>query len=100
MKALVLKEYNTLKKGGFLTLIGNLSPNVEFPLQIAVTRQITVQGSCASCGEYPACLDMIANGTINVEALISNVAPLAEGAQWFDRLYKGEEGLMKVILEP
>jgi L-iditol 2-dehydrogenase len=90
----------SLKKGGFLTLIGNLSPHVELPLQIAVTRQITVQGSCASCGEYPACLDMIANGTINVEALISNVAPLAEGAQWFERLYKGKEGLMKVILEP
>jgi len=91
---------SSLKKGGFLTLIGNLSPNAELPLQVAVTRQITAQGSCASCGEYPACLDMIANGKINVDALISNIAPLAEGAQWFERLYKGEEGLMKVILEP
>jgi L-iditol 2-dehydrogenase len=90
----------SLKKGGFLTLIGNLSPRVELPLQAVVTRQITVQGSCASCGEYPACLEMIANGRINVDVLMSKVAPLAEGAQWFDRLYTGEEGLMKVILEP
>lgn len=90
----------SLKKGGALTLIGNLAPHVELPLQVAVTRQITVQGSCASCGEYPACLDMIANGKINVDALISKLAPLAEGAQWFERLYKGEEELMKVILEP
>jgi L-iditol 2-dehydrogenase len=91
---------SSLKKGGFLTLVGNLSPRVEFPLQSVVTRQIRVQGSCASNGEYPACLEMIANGRINVDALISKVAPLAEGAQWFERLYQGQEGLMKVVLEP
>ena len=90
----------SLKKGGILTVIGNLSPRIELPLQVAVTRQITVQGSCASCGEYPACLDMIAHGKINVDVLISKVVSLAEGAQWFERLYKGEQGLMKVILEP
>jgi L-iditol 2-dehydrogenase len=43
---------------------------------------------------------MIANGTINVDILMSRVASLAEGADWFDRLYRGEEGLMKVILKP
>jgi len=89
-----------LRKGGALTLVGNLAPRTEFLLQSAVTRQLTLYGSCASCGEYPACLDMMARGTINVEALISAVAPLAEGAAWFQRLYEGEPGLMKVILEP
>ena len=89
-----------LRKGGALTLVGNLSPEVGFPLQFVVTRELTLHGSCASRGEYPACLDMIARGAINVDALISAVAPLAEGASWFERLYKGEPGLMKVILTP
>ena len=89
-----------LKKGGCLTLVGNLAPKVEFPLQAVVTRQLRVQGSCASSGEYPAGLEMIAQGRINVDALISQIAPLAEGAQWFERLYQREAGLMKVILEP
>jgi len=89
-----------LRKGGSLTLVGNLSPKTEFLLQAAVTRELTMYGSCASCGEYPACLDMIARGAINVDALISAVAPLAEGGSWFERLYKGEAGLMKVILTP
>jgi len=89
-----------LRKGGALTLIGNLSPTTEFLLQAAVTRELTIYGSCASCGEYAACLDMIARGAINVDALISAVVPLAEGASWFERLYKGEPGLMKVILTP
>lgn len=90
----------SLKKGGSLTLIGNLSSTVELPLQIVVTREISLYGSCASKGEYPACMDMIERGVINVDALISATAPLAEGESWFERLYKREPGLIKVILKP
>jgi len=98
--AAVNTAVSSLRKGGFLTLVGNLAATVDFPLQEVVTRQIGVTGSCSSCGEYPACLDMIARGTINVDALISNIEPLADGAQWFKRLYAQEKGLMKVILKP
>jgi L-iditol 2-dehydrogenase len=91
---------NSLRKGGALTLIGNLKPEVDLALQTVVTGEITIQGSCASRGDYPACLDMIARGTINVDSLISATAPLSDGAQWFDRLYQKEQGLIKVILTP
>lgn len=91
---------DVLKKGGSLTLVGNLSAAVDFPLQAAVTREITLYGSCASSGEYPACLDMIARKKIDVDALISAAAPLSEGASWFRRLYDKEPGLMKVVLKP
>lgn len=90
----------SLRKGGTLTMVGNLSPTVDLPLQAAVTREITLLGSCASCGEYPACLDLIASGRVNVDALISAVAPLSDGEAWFQRLYRKEPGLMKVILQP
>lgn len=89
-----------LRKGGILTLVGNLSPQVEVPLQAIVTRELTLNGSCASNGEYPACFDMINRGAVNVDVLISAVAPLSEGASWFQRLYDREPGLMKVVLEP
>jgi L-iditol 2-dehydrogenase len=89
-----------LRKGGQLTLVGNLTPRVEFPLQAIVTRELTIHGSCASCGEYPACLDLLARGAIDVAPLISAVAPLEEGSDWFRRLYAGGSGLMKVILQP
>jgi len=90
----------SVRKGGTITLVGNLAPNIEIPLQTVVTRQIRLQGSCAICGEYPAVLDMIARGIINVDAILSATAPLAEGAEWFKRLYNKEKGLMKVILNP
>lgn len=90
----------SLRKGGILTLIGNLSPKVELPLQSVVTRQIRLLGSCASSGEYPACIDLLARKALRVDPLISAVAPLTEGAAWFQRLYNGEPNLMKVILVP
>jgi L-iditol 2-dehydrogenase len=89
-----------VRKGGAVTVIGNLSPQVELPLQRLVAGEITLYGSCASQGDYPACLDMIARGVINVDPLISNLAPLSEGASWFQRLYQKEKGLLKVILVP
>ena len=89
-----------LRRGGQLSLVGLLAPSVEFPVQDIVTRELTISGSYCSCEDYPACLDLMARGTIRVEPLISAVAPLAEGAAWFQRLHSGKEGLMKVLLEP
>jgi L-iditol 2-dehydrogenase len=87
-----------LRKGGHLTLVGNLQPSVEIPLQAVVSRQLTLQGSCASNGEFPACLDLLARKAINTDVLVSATPPLAEGAAWFKRLYDREPGLLKVIL--
>jgi threonine dehydrogenase-like Zn-dependent dehydrogenase len=89
-----------LRKGGAATLIGNVTPKIEFPLQMAVTRELTIHGSCASQGEYPACLDMLARGALRAAPLISATATLAEGAAWFDRLYRKEPGLLKIVLKP
>ncbi len=90
----------SLRKGGSLGLVGNLAQVVDLPLQAVVTRQITLYGSCASAGEYPACIDMLTRGKIDVKPLITAVAPLREGNDWFQRLYRREAGLMKVVLTP
>jgi L-iditol 2-dehydrogenase len=89
-----------VRKGGAVTLVGNFAPSVDLPLQEVVTRQLRLQGSCASSGEYPAAIDLMASGAIQVDPLISAVAPLAQGASWFERLYRHEPNLMKVILRP
>ena len=89
-----------VRKGGAVTLVGNLAPKVEFPLQITVTRELTIFGACASRGEYPACLEMLARGDLTATPLISASVPLAEGPAWFDRLCRKEPGLLKVVLKP
>jgi L-iditol 2-dehydrogenase len=90
----------SLRKGSTLILVGNLSPFVELPLQKVVTQEITIKGSCAINGEYPAVLDLISKRKIDVDGMISAVAKLSEGALYFNKLYKNEQGLLKVILIP
>jgi len=89
-----------VRKGGAVTLVGNVTPDIDLPLQSVVTRQIRLQGSCASNGEYPACIALLSAGAIKVEPLITAVAPLQDGPSWFDRLYRHEPNLMKIILRP
>lgn len=92
---------STLRRGGSAVLVGNLAAKTDFPLQSVVTREITLYGSCSSAGEYPLCLDLISRGIIRVEPMISAVAPLADGAGWFQRLSaKDGAQYMKVILQP
>jgi L-iditol 2-dehydrogenase len=91
---------DSLRKGATAVLVGNLTPVIEFPLQKVVTSEIKVQGSCAICGEYEIVLDMIAGGALRVDDMISAVAPLEEGAEWFRKLYHKEGNFNKVILVP
>ncbi len=100
VSAAVGSALTSVRKGGRVVLVGNVAPKVDLALQSAVTREVALLGSCASQGEYAACLDLIAAGRVKVDGLISAKAPLSEGAQWFQRLYRREPGLMKVVLQP
>jgi L-iditol 2-dehydrogenase len=96
----VMAAIDCTRKGGTVALVGNIAPQVAIPLQKVVTRQIRLQGSCASAGEYPQAIDWVADGTIKVAPLITAVAPLDDGPSWFARLYAREPNLMKVVLDP
>lgn len=90
----------SVRKGGKVILIGNITPSIDFPLQKVVTRELKIIGSCAIRGEYNAVLNLLEAGKISVKEQISKVAPLSEGAIWFDKLYNKKEDLNKVILVP
>lgn len=96
----VAAAIDATRKGGTVVLIGNIAPEVMLPLQKVVTRQIRLQGSCSSAGEYPQAIELISSGAIQVRPLITAVAALEEGPRWFERLHAREPNLMKVILTP
>jgi L-iditol 2-dehydrogenase len=100
INATVGAAIDSVRKGGNVVLVGNVSPEVTLPLQKVVTRQIRLQGSCASAGEYPRAIELMSSGAISVKPLITAIAPLEDGPQWFKRLYAREANLMKVILAP
>ncbi len=96
----VTSSVESVRRGGTVVLVGNISREVSIPLQKVVTRQIRLQGSCASAGEYPRAMELLASGAIQVKPLITAIAPLADGPQWFARLHAREPNLMKVVLVP
>lgn len=96
----VTAAIESVVKGGTVVLIGNISPRVTIPLQTVVSRQLRLQGTAASSGEYPQAIELITSGKIQVKPLITAVAPLHEGPRWFERLYAHEPNLMKVVLTP
>jgi L-iditol 2-dehydrogenase len=96
----VVSAIRSLRKGGTVVLVGNLSPQVELPLQDVVSREISVLGSCASSGEIPECIDLLARGIVDVDPIISLTASLDEAPELFARLYTGDTSLMKVIIQP
>jgi L-iditol 2-dehydrogenase len=73
----------SVRKGGRVVLVGNLSPSVPLPLQLVVTRELDVLGSCAIAGEYADALDAVASGAIQVKPLISARVDLADGVSAF-----------------
>ena len=91
---------SVVKRGGRVVLIGNWAPEISLALQVVVTGEIDVLGSCASNRDFPACVDLIASGRVHVDSLISGTAPLSEGGRWFLTLFEAKEPLFKIILEP
>lgn len=91
---------HSVRKSGTVALIGNITPQVTIPLQVVVSRQLRLQGSAASAGEYPEAIELVSHGIIQVKPLITAVASLEEGPRWFDRLYAHEPNLMKIVLSP
>ena len=96
----VRSAIRSLRKGGTAVLVGNLSPTVDVPLQEVVSREISLLGSCASSGEIPECIDLLARGIVDVDPIISLKASLDEGPAVFARLYDGDSTLMKVVIQP
>ncbi|MBN2864247.1 MAG: galactitol-1-phosphate 5-dehydrogenase [Bacteroidales bacterium] len=90
----------SVRKGGTVVLVGNISKTIEFPLQKVVTSELKILGSCAIRGEYDAILTLMNDMRLHVTDMISAVVPLSEGAEWFRKLYNKEGDLNKVILVP
>ena len=100
LESTIETAFACIRKGGTLVCIGNWDEQLRLPLRELITKDADVLGSCASSGEFGACIDMIARGRVDVRSLMSKVVPLEEAPRWFEVLLEGKEPLFKVILEP
>ncbi len=89
-----------VKVGGHVTWIGNSDRMIEVDMQEVVTREITIAGTYGFTDEFERVIQSIGSGLLDVNPLIEQVSPLAEGPAVIRGLAKGELDLIKVILEP
>ena len=100
VKATITNGFRCLKKDGTMVQVGNISPFVETPLQTLVNSEIKWMGRYGTFCEYEGALALLGSGKVNVDDILSKVAPLKDGQEWFDRLHALEPGLLKVVLVP
>jgi L-iditol 2-dehydrogenase len=89
-----------LARMGSFVILGNLTPNIELPIQKVVIRQLKLIGAYCFSHEAETSLELLAEGKVKVDDLISVSAPLEEGQRMFQRLRAGEKGLRKIVLVP
>lgn len=88
------------RQGGRVVLLGNLEREVSLNVPDIIARELTLIGSYASAGEYRDAVRLVTDGAIDVRPLLSEIRPLSEGQQAFDRLHEGREDLLKIVLVP
>jgi len=91
---------DTTRTGGTVVLVGNVAVMPPVDIQKVVSRELTLTGSYASAGEYAEALRLVADGAIDPRPLISGVFPLEQGPACFDRLHRGKEDSVKILLRP
>lgn len=100
LDATVKDSVRAVRRGGTVTILGNIAQEVSIPLQRVVAGQIRIQGVCAIRAEYDAALHLLTSGAIPAEKLISTTAALEDAPAIFDRLHDGDPALLKVIINP
>ncbi len=90
-----------LRTGGTAVWIGNSAKFVEVPMQEIVTRELHIRGTYIySHEEFGEVLEMVGDGGISFDPIISLHAKMSEGARWFAQLADSPGDLIKVILIP
>jgi 2-desacetyl-2-hydroxyethyl bacteriochlorophyllide A dehydrogenase len=89
-----------LAPGGTLGLIGLGKGETTLDFLPVVNKELQIRGSyCYSDDDFQRALELLAARQIKVQDMIQ-VAPLAEGESYFQRLLGESTGLTKVLLRP
>lgn len=89
----------SLKIGGTAVWIGNSAKMININMQEIVTRELKVFGTFIyTFKEFGEVVDLINNGKLNVEPMISLTTPMEKGIEQFRQLAKDPGSMIKVIL--
>jgi threonine dehydrogenase-like Zn-dependent dehydrogenase len=87
---------NLLRAKGRLVLKSTFHGATEFEASRVVVDEISIIGS--RCGRFAPAIDLLKKGAVDVDSLISEEYPLAEGVHAMSRA--SVKGVLKVLLRP
>ncbi|MBR4831333.1 MAG: alcohol dehydrogenase catalytic domain-containing protein [Butyrivibrio sp.] len=95
----VQQVMSVLRLNGKAVWIGNNRKMIEMNMQEVVTRELTIYGSFLyGYQEFKEVVDLLNQGKLNVQPLISKVVHLDEAITYFDKLKNHEDNLIKVVV--
>ena len=88
------------KKGGTYVQAGMGKENVMFPITTACIRALNIKGSIRyTPGCYPAAVQLVASGKIDVKKLITNRFKFEDAEQAFELVKAGRHDVLKVVIQ-
>lgn len=87
------------KRGGTFVQAGMGKEVVAFPITTVCIRGLVIKGSIRYLtGCYPAAIDLISKGTIDVKRLVTNRFKFEEAEQAFELVKEGRSDVFKVLI--
>ena len=95
----VQQVMSVLRFGGCAVWIGNNRKMIEMNMQEVVTRELNIFGSFLyGYKEFGEVVDLLNEGKLDVEPLISKEIHLDEAITYFEKLKNHEDNLIKVVV--
>ena len=89
--------YQRCNPGGVIVQIGNQLGDVSLPVNLALSRELTIRGSFRFAHQFGFALDLLARGLLNVQPLITDAYPLTSLPEALETALGPES--VKVVLE-
>ncbi|KAI9734010.1 MAG: hypothetical protein M1834_002667 [Cirrosporium novae-zelandiae] len=88
------------KKGGTYVQAGMGKENVNFPITMALLKDLRFRGSIRYTeGCYPRAVDLVASGKVDVKRLVSHRYKFEQAQEAFNTVLGGAPDVVKVVIE-
>jgi threonine dehydrogenase-like Zn-dependent dehydrogenase len=95
--SVVKSAVHVLRPHGRLMVTGLARQDPSFSAADLIFKEVEIRGSFIYTDEFPTAIDLLAQGAVDVEPLISNVLDFGEGLQAFDQMLTSSDTI-KVLL--
>lgn len=87
------------KKGGTIMLVGNVIGETSMNLQRMCDKELTILTNFRYKNAYPACIEAISAGRIEVKNIISKIYDFEDTMQAFEDCINNKQSMVKAVLK-